>query len=232
MRTALIVVIFVGVVAATTAQAVPPYTPAIYPTEAGFLRAIAPYQQALAVNPKDADASYNLGVAYWETYELNFTGVIPYGADYLDKTITTMEQTVANDDKRIGAWAILLEAYYTRQAPGDEEKKDAATGKFLQLASDISVTDRGMPPTIAVSGIVPGPGQVIPPGTPPPGPGVGPTPPGKFNPADFYVIGDPDTKLIYKYSCATLPPIQHPTFFLTKWEALNRGYKAAEICTP
>ncbi|TMI84363.1 MAG: hypothetical protein E6H03_02130 [Bacillati bacterium ANGP1] len=54
----------------------------------------------------------------------------------------------------------------------------------------------------------------------------------KFNPADYYVIGDQDTKLLYQYSCSSLPAIEHPAFFLIKWQAFDRGYKPATICPP
>ena len=46
------------------------------------------------------------------------------------------------------------------------------------------------------------------------------------------MIGDQDTKLLYQYSCSSLPVIEHPAFFLIKWQAFDRGYKPAAICPP
>ena len=55
----------------------------------------------------------------------------------------------------------------------------------------------------------------------------------KYSPADFYVIGDEDTKIVYKYPCPSLPAIKRPAFFLTKWEAFDKGYKpATTVCPP
>ena len=54
----------------------------------------------------------------------------------------------------------------------------------------------------------------------------------RFKPGDLVVVGDPDTKLLYRYPCPELPAIARPMIFLTKWEALNRGYRPATMCPP
>ncbi len=218
MRLPLVVVALLGLLAGTAAAAaLPSYdSTKVYPAEAGFLRAIQVYQSALAANPRDADAAYGLGEAYWEASVLYRNGAITYGADYLDKSIAALERAVRIDDKYLAAWLVLISAYHTR---GDEGKSQAAAEKAIALALDLSLAGRGAPRAGAHNGVVaikyPSLDRSV-----------------KFNPANYFVVGDPDAKLVYKWPCASLPPIARPQFFLTKWEAFERGYKPATVCRP
>ena len=230
MRAVLIALAAAGLVVAVALAAVPPYdSTKIYPTEAAFQASIKVYQDALAANPRDADAAYWSGVAYWDGSVLFRHGLVPYGQDYLDRSIAMLERAVSIDDKYMAAWQLLVSAYFTRgAAPGvtdrpaasDDEKSRAAAEKVLALSLDPSAANRGVPVAGKHSGEVavkylPLPDRSV-----------------RYNPADLYVIGDADTKLVYRYPCASLPAIRRPAFFLTKWEAFERGYKAATVCPP
>lgn len=115
----------------------------IYPTEAGFSRAIAPYQRALAANPRDAEASYWLGYAYLETSLLTLQGLIPYGSGYVTQAIQALERTVQLDPTHLGAWLLLAEAYDT---VGDTAAADRAVQRALAVSTDLRVEGRGVPP--------------------------------------------------------------------------------------
>jgi tetratricopeptide (TPR) repeat protein len=190
----------------------------IYPTEDAFMRSIKGYQDALEANPKDAEAAFWLGEAYWWASVQYSHGLVPYGEDYLDRSIEATEQAVEIDDKYIAAWQRLVVSYYTK---GERERSREVALKMIDLAlRDPSAANRGMPPSSPRRGEVaikylPLPDRSI-----------------KYNPAEFYVVGDPDSKLLYQYQCASLPAIKRPAFFLTKWEAFDRGYKPATVCPP
>jgi tetratricopeptide (TPR) repeat protein len=230
MRIALAVLSLVALMAGGVSAAVPPYDPAnIYPTEGDFVRSIAVYQRAIAANPRDSDAYYWLGFAYWEGSLRSRNGLVPYGAGYLDRAIDALEHVVSLDDKNLAAWELLAQAYPTRgSAPSgaspqgqlsDDEKGYQAAQKVVALSGDRAVAYKGSPRPGAHNGEV----VVIYPSLPTRQ---------KYNPADFYVIVDQDTKLVYKFPCSSLPKIAHPALFLTKWEAFARGYKPATVCTP
>jgi tetratricopeptide (TPR) repeat protein len=230
VRTVLIVAGLIGLAAAGALAAVRPYDPTkIYPTESAFMGSIKAYQDALAANPKDADAAYWLGYAYWEASVLYRHFRVPYGADYLDKSIAMLEQAVRIDDKHMAAWQLLAVAYFTRGAapsiadeptPSDDEKSKAAAERLIELSRDPSAANRGVPRAGARSGevaikYVPLPDRSV-----------------RFNPANWFVVGDPDTKLLYRFPCPSLPGIRRPALFLTKWEAFDRGYTPAAVCPP
>ncbi len=232
MRTSLIAIALSALLAGGALAAVRPYDASkIYPNEAAFMASIKVYQDALAANPRDADAAYWLGDAYWEASVFNRNGSIPYGADYLDKSIASLERAVSIDDKYLAAWQLLAIAYPTRnatpggtalfpQAPSDSDKGWAATQKVIALSRDPAAANRGIPRAGARNGEVAFRYPEL------PIRGV------KFNPADLLVVGDADSKLLYQYPCSTLPPIAHPALFLSKREAFDRGYRPATVCPP
>jgi tetratricopeptide (TPR) repeat protein len=232
VRVALVAVGLMGLLAAGVVAAVPPYDASkIYPNEAAFMASIKVYQDALAANPRDADAAYWLGDAYWEASVLNRNGSISYGADYLDKSIASLERAVNIDDKYLAAWQALALAYPTRnatpggtaafpQAPSDRDKGWAAAQKVLALSRDPGAAYRGVPRAGARNGEV----AIRYPELPVRGM--------KFNPSDLLVVGDADSKLLYQYPCSALPPIAHPALFLSKREAFDRGYRPATVCPP
>lgn len=228
MRLALGVVALLGVLAGVAGAAtVAPYdSMRRYATEAEFLRSIQPYQVELAANPRNADAAYWLGYAYWEASIFYRNGWIPYGADYLDKSIAALERAVSIDDRYLAAWLVLISAYHTRARGAtltslgiDDDKSQAAAIKAVALGLDFGADNRATPQRR-------GRGAMSPQYVPLPDRAV------KFNPANYFAVGDRDTKLVYRWPCASLPPIQHGMFFLTKWEAFERGYTPAKVCPP
>src|SRR5207302_9392936 len=97
-RTALTAVRLVGLLAARAAAALPQFDLTKIPlTEAAFTRSIQVYQRAAAANPRDAEAHYWLGVAYWEASLQHRNMLIPYGDGYLDKSIAELERAVKID---------------------------------------------------------------------------------------------------------------------------------------
>jgi len=155
-RAALVALGLIGALAAGAAAAVPPYDPGkIYPTEEAFARSIKVYQDAVAANGHDAQAAYWLGFAYWQAWGFHSTNVIPYGADYLDRAIESLERTVGIDDKNLSAWSILLEAYEARGAAGDGDKHAVAEQRVVELSYDPAATNRGIPPTRKRGGTIP-----------------------------------------------------------------------------
>jgi tetratricopeptide (TPR) repeat protein len=230
VRALLIAIVLSTLLAVGAVAAVPPFDLSkIYPTEAAFMASIKVYQDALAANPRDADAAFWLGDAYWETSELYRYGTIKYGADYLDKSIAALERTVSIDDKYFAAWSVLVSAYQTRgaypsiagpPAPNDYDKSYAAAQKLIALSIDPAAVNRGVPSPGAHNAEVAIRYQALPDrGT-------------RFNAADLLVVADPDTKLLYRFPCPGIPPIARPAIFLTKWEAIDRGYKPASVCPP
>jgi tetratricopeptide (TPR) repeat protein len=230
VRLALVAVALAALAGAPALAAVPPYdVMKIYPTEAAFASSIKVYQDALAANPKDADAAYWLGSAYWSASILYRNRTIGYGADYLDRAIGALERAVGADDKHMAAWQLLAEAYFTRgaapsavdpPAPSDGEKSLAAERKVLELSRDPQAANRGVPVAGVRNGVLAITYPALPDRTV------------RYRPADYMVVGDADTKLLYRYPCASLPPIKRPMIFLTKWEAINRGYAPATVCPP
>lgn len=232
MRRAVFTVASVALLAAVAAAAVPPYDfSRPYGKEQDFQQSIKVYEDALALNPADAQATYWLGIAYWETSVYYRDGDIKYGAGYLDKAISLLERAVRLDDKNMAAWIALSNAYFTRGAPGpsanwvspapsDFDRSRDAEEKVIALSRDPNANNRAVPKAGSHNA------EVTKPYMPLPDPNV------RFRASELFVIADPDTKLVYHFPCASMPVIAHPQIFLSKWEAYNRGYKGAAVCTP
>jgi len=88
VRSVLIAVGLIGLIATGAMGAVRPYDfTKIHPTEDAFMGSIKGYQDALQANPKDAEAAFWLGEAYWWASVLYSHAQVPYGADYLDLSL-------------------------------------------------------------------------------------------------------------------------------------------------
>ena len=169
-RTALTALGLVGLLAGRATAAVPPFDlTKILANEAAFTRAIEVYQKAIAANPKDVDAHYWLGVAYWEASLQWRNMLIPYGAGSLDKCIEELERAVKIDDNYFAAWQLLAAAYPTRGTRAvfglgslvgvldDREKGWQATQKLIVLSQKISIAYGGAPPAPKFGGVPAGP---------------------------------------------------------------------------
>ena len=146
----LVVALIAGALIEPSAAAVPPYDPArFYPTEADFARSIAVYERAIAADPQDGEAYFWLGDAYWLASELYRLGLVSYGAGYLDKAIALLERATGIDDKNLGAWIVLVEAYRTRadRARGDPEKEAMAEARLIAASFDLRVSTQAVPPS-------------------------------------------------------------------------------------
>src|SRR5207302_1081812 len=148
-------------------------------TEAAFTRSIQVYQRAAAANPRDAEAHYWLGVAYWEASLQHRNMLIPYGDGYLDKSIAELERAVKIDDNYLAAWQLLAAAYPTRGTSlffslgglfglSDDQKGWQAAQKLIILTQKQSIAYGGAPQPKGGGGVAPAsppaaPGQTAPP---------------------------------------------------------------------
>lgn len=115
MKTTLLVVgIALLLAAQASAQAViPPFdTGLLYWTEADFMRAIQPYQQAIAVNPRNVRAQYWLGFAYYWGYVQYAAGAAPYASGYLTKAEGPLLEAIRLDPTNLDAYTILVDVYH------------------------------------------------------------------------------------------------------------------------
>ena len=146
----LTVALITGALSGPGAAAVPPYDPArFYSTEADFARSIAVYERAIAADPRDGEAYFWLGDAYWLASEMYRIGLVSYGAGYLDEAIALLERATGIDDKNLGAWIVLVEAYRTRadRARGDPQKEAIAEARLIAVGFDLSVSAQAVPPS-------------------------------------------------------------------------------------
>jgi tetratricopeptide (TPR) repeat protein len=128
---ALLVALSVLLLAGTaSAQAVPSFDMTrLYPTEAEFNRAIAPFQQAIQANARNARAQYWLGFAYVYAYRQWMVGAAPYAADYLGRAIPPLEEAVKLEPARPEAYMILHDVYHLM---GDTARADEVMALMLR----------------------------------------------------------------------------------------------------
>lgn len=82
----------------------------VYVREADFQRAIAPYQAAIAANPRNARAHYWLGFAYLYAFRQYRGGLAPYAAGYVPRAIASLRQATQIDPNFIPAYMMLHDA--------------------------------------------------------------------------------------------------------------------------
>jgi tetratricopeptide (TPR) repeat protein len=84
----------------------------MFADEAAFARAIQPYQQAIAANPRNARAHYWLGFAYLYGYRLSQTGTAPFASGYLAKAVPPLQEAIKLDPGLLAAYLALQDAYW------------------------------------------------------------------------------------------------------------------------
>lgn len=116
------VVVLLTASAPAWAQALPAFnTSRLFADEAAFARAIQPYQQAIAANPRNARAHYWLGYAYLYGYRLWLLGTAPFASGYLAKAVPPLQEAIKLDAGLLAAYMALQEAYWLM---GDLDKSE------------------------------------------------------------------------------------------------------------
>lgn len=124
----LIATVFVAVALLTTgvpaqAQSLPVLdTSRLFADEAAFARAIQPYQQAIAANPRNARAHYWLGYAYLYGYRLWQMGTAPFAAGHLAKAVPPLQEAIKLDPGLVTAYMALQDAYVMMGELGKAEE--------------------------------------------------------------------------------------------------------------
>lgn len=136
MRTRLVVAgFFVATVVVTLAaparaQALPPFDATrLYKTEAEFARAIEPYRQAIAADPRRARAHYWLGFAHLVAYRQWRMGAAPYAEEYLARATGALEEAIKIDPAMVEAYLALHDAYVLM---GEDAKASETMAQMLQ----------------------------------------------------------------------------------------------------
>lgn len=112
------------------AQALPALdTSRLYADEAAFARAIQPYQQAIAANPRNARAHYWLGFAHLYGYRLWQTGTAPFASGYLAKAVPPLQEAIKLDPGLLAAYLALQDAYWMM---GELDKAEEVTQRLLK----------------------------------------------------------------------------------------------------
>ena len=130
IATALVIVALLMTGVPAQAQALPTFdTSRLYADEAAFTRAIRPYQQAIAANPRNARAHYLLGYAYLYGYRLYQTGTAPFAPGYLAKAVPPLQEAIKLDPGLLPAYMALADAYWMM---GDLDKAEDVTQRLLK----------------------------------------------------------------------------------------------------
>ncbi len=103
---------------------------AVYPSEAAFNAAVAPMRQAVQQNPRDAQARYRLGMAYFNAWRQFETGLIPYGRDYHRTAEAEFRAALAASPGHLGS---LLALYGLLRLRGDWEAAEALLSDLSRL---------------------------------------------------------------------------------------------------
>lgn len=112
------------------AQALPTFDASrLFADEAAFTRAIQPYQQAIAANPRNARAHYWLGFAYLYGYRLSVVGTAPFASGYLAKAVPPLQEAIKLDPGLLAAYMALADAYWMM---GELDKAEEVTQGLLK----------------------------------------------------------------------------------------------------
>ena len=132
-RALMVVVLWVGLLAAVSLAALPAFDTTRLYSQAAFAAAIKPYTDAVAQNANDAEAHYWLGVAYLHGARLFRFGLAPYAREFAARAVASLERAVRlrADPRTLMA---LLEAYVI---VGDRQKSEAIFTRLGTLAQPI-----------------------------------------------------------------------------------------------
>lgn len=120
----------VTLAAPALAQVLPPFdTSRLYRTEAEFSRAIEPYRQAIAADPRRARAHYWLGFAHLFAFRQWRMGAAPYAGEYLPRAIAPLEEATKIDPAMIEAYVALHDVYVLM---GEDAKASETIAQMLQ----------------------------------------------------------------------------------------------------
>ncbi len=112
------------------AQVLPAFdTSRLYADEAAFTRAIQPYQQAIAANPRNARAHYWLGFAHLYAYRLWQAGVVKFGGGYLAKAVPPLQEAIKLEAGLLAAYMALHDAYVLM---GETDKAEEVAQRLLK----------------------------------------------------------------------------------------------------
>ncbi|MCS7235131.1 MAG: tetratricopeptide repeat protein [Armatimonadota bacterium] len=103
---------------------------AVYPSEAAFQAAVAPLRQAVQQNPRDPEARYRLGFAYftvWRQYEV---GLVTYGRNYHQLAEAEFRAALAAVPGHLGS---LLALYGLLRLRGDWDAAESLLAELSRL---------------------------------------------------------------------------------------------------
>ncbi len=103
---------------------------AVYPSEAAFTAAIAPLRQAVERNPRDFEARYRLGFAYFTVWRQFEVGLIPYGRDYHRVAEAEFRAALAASPGHLGS---LLALYNLLRLRGDGDAAERILSEITRL---------------------------------------------------------------------------------------------------
>jgi len=104
---------------------------AVYPSEAAFTAAVSPLRQAVERNPRDVEAHYRLGFAYFTVWRQFEVGLISYGRDYHRVAETEFRAALAASP---GHLASLLALYNLLRLRGDWSAAEGILSEISRLA--------------------------------------------------------------------------------------------------
>lgn len=102
----------------------------VYPSEEAFTASIAPLRQAVERNPRDPEAHYRLGFAYFTVWRQFEMGLVGYGRDYHRLAETEFRAALAAAPDHVGS---LLALYALLRLRGDWRDAEGLVPSITRL---------------------------------------------------------------------------------------------------